>query len=338
MPQAPPPRGQVTSLVDAPRAATIHEYLDWTVTAEEASTDEELVRPRFQLLPRGALHTNAALPDCLGTSSPDAGAQDFGGFRVIVLLPRFKPGWPPPGAYEDEAPKRCKVLGAPRNPLPLLMPNGKPVCAATIRAGVRFLEVPFFATQETRRNRGFGRALLEARGCCCRTCVSCSQALLAQAANKRMRCNVQAIEEVARALGLPHLLLCSTDDPVTRNTWRALGFSLSTEQVAFMLCMQAAVACLPAWSQASMAPGCMRRTCMRWACSMATCCTWTTPSRCTRPCRPRAHGARWLCGISTGASGCTTFHRARPPQLLSRPPQWAPRCWPRTGLQRRRLA
>ncbi len=80
-----------------------------------------------------------------------------------MLLPRFKPGWPPPGAYEDEAPKRCKALGAPRNPLPLLMPNGKPICAATIRAGDRFLEVPFFATQETRRNRGFGRALLEAR-------------------------------------------------------------------------------------------------------------------------------------------------------------------------------
>ena len=36
----------MTSLVDAPRAATIHEYLDWTVTAEEASTDEELVRSR----------------------------------------------------------------------------------------------------------------------------------------------------------------------------------------------------------------------------------------------------------------------------------------------------
>lgn len=54
LPQAPPPRGQVTSLVDAPRAATIHEYLDWTVTAEEASTDEELVRPCFQLLGRFA--------------------------------------------------------------------------------------------------------------------------------------------------------------------------------------------------------------------------------------------------------------------------------------------
>ena len=89
-----------------------------------------------------------------------------------MLLPRFKPGWPPPGAYEDEAPKRCKALGAPRNPLPLLMPNGKPICAATIRAGVGFLEVPFFATQETRRNRGFGRALLEARPACAMLCLS----------------------------------------------------------------------------------------------------------------------------------------------------------------------
>ena len=47
--------------------------------------------------------------------------------------------------------------------------------------------------------RGYGRALLE----CCET--------------------------VARALGLPHLLLCSTDDKVTRATWTALGFSRSTE-------------------------------------------------------------------------------------------------------------
>ena len=44
-------------------------------------------------------------------------------------------------------------------------------------------------------------------------------------------CRAQAIEEVARALELPYLLLCSTDDPVTRNTWHALGFSLSSEQV-----------------------------------------------------------------------------------------------------------
>jgi ribosomal protein S18 acetylase RimI-like enzyme len=143
-----------TSLVDAPRAATIHEYLDWTVTAEEASTDEELVRAGPARAPRERSP---------GAPTSARRAQDFGGFRVVVLLPRFKPGWPPPGAYEDEAPKRCKALGAPRNPLPLLMPNGKPICAATIRAGDRFLEVPFFATQETRRNRGFGRALLEAR-------------------------------------------------------------------------------------------------------------------------------------------------------------------------------
>ena len=152
--------------------------------------------------------------------------QDFGGFRIVVLLPRFKPGWPPPGAYEDEAPKRCKALGAPRNPLPLLMPNGKPICAATIRAGVGYLEVPFFATQETRRNRGFGRALLEARP------GPLSAAWLLTGWSAHLAGGwAQAIEEVARALELPCLLLCSTDDPVTRNTWRALGFSLSSEQV-----------------------------------------------------------------------------------------------------------
>ena len=42
--QTRPPRGRKTSLVDAPRIATIHEYLDWTVTAEDALGDNELVR------------------------------------------------------------------------------------------------------------------------------------------------------------------------------------------------------------------------------------------------------------------------------------------------------
>lgn len=49
------------------------------------------------------------------------------------------------------------------------------------------------------RNKGYGRALLE------------------------------CIEEVSRALGLGLLMLCSTDDPVTKNTWRALGFSFTTD-------------------------------------------------------------------------------------------------------------
>ena len=87
--------------------------------------------------------------------------QDFGGFRVVALLPRFKPGWVPPKGHEDEAPKRCAGLGAPHAPVPCLMPNGKPICAATIRAGPGFLEVPFFATQETRRRKGYGRGLLQ---------------------------------------------------------------------------------------------------------------------------------------------------------------------------------
>jgi hypothetical protein len=87
--------------------------------------------------------------------------QDFGGFRVVALLPRFKPGWVPPRAYEDEAPKRHPELGAPAAPLPALMPNGKPICSAVIRAGPGFLEVPFFATQDSRRNKGYGRALLQ---------------------------------------------------------------------------------------------------------------------------------------------------------------------------------
>ncbi|KAK9915818.1 hypothetical protein WJX75_004529 [Coccomyxa subellipsoidea] len=165
--QTRPPRGRKTTLEEAPRIATIHEYLDWTVTAEDALGDNEL---------------------------------DFGGFRVVALLPRFKPGWVPPRAYEDEAPKRHPELGAPAAPLPALMPNGKPICSAVIRAGPGFLEVPFFATQDSRRNKGYGRALL------------------------------QAIEEIARACKLPYLLLCSTDDPDVKATWRAMGFLFSSEE------------------------------------------------------------------------------------------------------------
>lgn len=43
-PQSRPPRGRKTSLEEAPRIATIHEYLDWTVTAEDALADNDLVR------------------------------------------------------------------------------------------------------------------------------------------------------------------------------------------------------------------------------------------------------------------------------------------------------
>ena len=123
-----------------------------------------------------------------------ASLQDFSGFRVIILLPRLRPSWPAPGAYETEQPKPCARLGGPKGPLPTLLTNGKAICAATIRCGRGYIEVPFFATKESRRGRGFGRCLLE------------------------------AIEEVARVVGVSKLLLCSTDDPQTTATWRHLGF------------------------------------------------------------------------------------------------------------------
>ena len=131
---------------------------------------------------------------------PTAARQDFGGFRVVTLLPRFKPGWPPPGAYEKEHPRTCTSLGAQQGPLPQLLIGGKPICAATVRAGAGYVEVPFFATQETKRNRGYGRALLD------------------------------AIEDIARSIGVDLLLLCSTDDPVTKATWVSLGFKFTTDE------------------------------------------------------------------------------------------------------------
>ena len=72
----------------------------------------------------------------------------------VVLLPRFRPGWPPPGAYDADGPSpSVPGLGAPRPPLPTLLPHGTPICAATVRSSLGYLEVPFFATQESRRNR-----------------------------------------------------------------------------------------------------------------------------------------------------------------------------------------
>lgn len=124
----------------APRAFTIHEYLDWTVTT----------------------------PDPVGLDD-----LDFGGFRVISLLPRYVPLHPAPGAVDEEAElvaaerrKRfaaaadgkttsvAQRLEAPLPAVPVLQTHGTPICAATIRAGPGFLEVPFYATHETKRNKG----------------------------------------------------------------------------------------------------------------------------------------------------------------------------------------
>lgn len=33
-----------------------------------------------------------------------------------------------------------------------------------------------------------------------------------------------------RCLGLPILLLCSTDDPITKSTWKSLGFVFTTDE------------------------------------------------------------------------------------------------------------
>ncbi len=55
--------------------------------------------------------------------------QDFSGFRVVALLPRYKPHYPPP--LEWEPPSLPVVaprpLGAPADALPVLMVAGKPL-------------------------------------------------------------------------------------------------------------------------------------------------------------------------------------------------------------------
>ena len=116
-------------------------------------------------------------------------------------MPRFKLQWPPPLVpYNGELPLAHPELGAPLPPVPHILVHQKPICAATIRMGPGWLEVPFYATQETRRNRGNGRALLE------------------------------SIEDICRFLKIPRILLCSTDDTRVKNTWRRLGFSFTTKE------------------------------------------------------------------------------------------------------------
>jgi GNAT superfamily N-acetyltransferase len=93
----------------------------------------------------------------------DVDDVDFGGFRCVLLFSRHKPEYPPPETYEKSTEVAPLCLGASRPPLPDLMTKGiKPVCAATIRVGNGYIEVPFFATSDNHRGKGYGRCLLEA--------------------------------------------------------------------------------------------------------------------------------------------------------------------------------
>jgi GNAT superfamily N-acetyltransferase len=104
--------------------------------------------------------------------------QDFSGFRMLLLYPRDRCMWPAPFQNQTPTERAHPKLGAPLDPWPALVVKGKPLTAATIRSGPGYLEVPFVATHESKRGRGYGR--------CC----------------------VEAIEEVARALDINRLLLC----------------------------------------------------------------------------------------------------------------------------------
>jgi len=166
--QTPPPRpGSKKAKDHIPRAFTIHEYLDWTVTASEPAN-----------------------PDCL----------DFTGFRVVVLLPRWVRAWPPPGLNDQGPEPKYPEIGAPKPAVPTITSHNKPICAATIRIGPTWMEIPFYATQDGKRNRGYGRALLE------------------------------GLEDLCRWMKIPRLLLCSTDDPKVKGTWQRLGLSFTTPE------------------------------------------------------------------------------------------------------------
>jgi hypothetical protein len=171
-----------------PRMSTIHEYLDWTVTAQAAQEDDELVSDGVAVRgggwaagghPRRATHrvqaagpravtashflVQPAMHPTLGTNASRVhiAPQDFGGFRVLILLPRYVSHWPIPQHPGNIAGKRASSsLGPPLPPMPFLQTHGRALCAATIRSGPGYLEIPFVATHEGKRGRGYCRCVV----------------------------------------------------------------------------------------------------------------------------------------------------------------------------------
>ena len=70
---------------------------------------------------------------CHGLSGPGRsdshvnGMQDFSGFRIASLFPRYKPCYPAPSDGQPQEPPYTPAwpLGAPNNSLPALMVGGK---------------------------------------------------------------------------------------------------------------------------------------------------------------------------------------------------------------------
>jgi ribosomal protein S18 acetylase RimI-like enzyme len=126
--------------------------------------------------------------------------QDLDGFVVIYLWEKIRTQWP--------SPKLVRNFGFPHEPFVSFgnslesLPShiDKPIAAATIRAGLGYLEIPFFATLMRRRKRGFGRSLLE------------------------------AITEVARSLCINKLMLCSESSVNTCSIWNKMGFVKTQNQ------------------------------------------------------------------------------------------------------------
>jgi hypothetical protein len=159
-------RGKKKKSAEKSRTATIREFMNWTVGGN----------PEFQ-------HE-------AWSSYP----QDFEGFIIICLRERFRPQWPAPKENEIEFFPNDPRLGADKSPMPFPRTQDKPIVAATIRAGSGYMEIPFFATTDRRKAKGFGRCLKE------------------------------AIEEVARGLDINKLMLCSEGLSNTQTIWSKMGF------------------------------------------------------------------------------------------------------------------
>jgi hypothetical protein len=183
-------------------------------------------------------------------ASPAPRPQDFGGFRIVVVLPRYVSHWPYPGSTGNrEGKKTHPEMGAPLPPYPLLQTHGRPVSAATIRSGPGYLEIPFVATHEGKRGRGYCRYASTQGQCAAHSAAQAAQrqrcAWDAQQSNAAQsnqrnciaaydpparRCLIEAVEDIARALQVPKLMLCSTNDPIVKSTWHHLGFDFTSEE------------------------------------------------------------------------------------------------------------
>ncbi len=207
-----------------PRIATIHEYLDWTLTAQNADMDDELVSDRhsFGCLSRPAVHSSPFTPPESGLCRlPRAGHP--AALRAAMASRELQRQ---PGGRQERSPARAAPpVADPADAWKASLRCDHPVRSWLSRdsvrrhaggqAGARLLQV------KKEGNKATGGGFLHGRTPT--TCPSHPPRL-------PLRCMVEAIESICRVLQLRKLMLCSTNDWNVRNTWSHLGFQFTTDE------------------------------------------------------------------------------------------------------------